>query len=51
MFSLEIIKSFKKLTKREEIVLRLRFGISDVLENDKDVFCVNKKGEKINVNA
>lgn len=30
----EIIKAFKTLTKREEIILRLRFGISDVpIEN------------------
>ena len=47
----EIIRSFKKLTKREEIVLRLRFGIEDVLKDDENVFDVDKKGGKLNVNA
>ena len=36
----EIIKAFKKLSKREELVLRLRFGISEVLENDPHVYDV-----------
>ena len=29
----EIIKAFSKLSKREEIIIRLRFGITDVPEN------------------
>ena len=41
----EIIKSFQKLTKREEIVLRLRFGISDVLDDDSNIFNIDAKGE------
>ena len=33
-----IVKSLKNLTKREELVLRLRFGISDIDENDDNVY-------------
>tara|TARA_R110002074_G_scaffold384127_1_gene564669 strand:+ start:621 stop:1361 length:741 start_codon:yes stop_codon:yes gene_type:complete len=39
----EIVKSFKKLSKREELVLRLRFGIDDILENDDYVYCVKEE--------
>ena len=40
----EIVKSFKKLTKREEIVLRLRFGITELPTEEEDKF--ELKGEK-----
>lgn len=33
-----IVKSLKSLSKREEIVLRLRFGIDDVEIDDKSVY-------------
>ena len=33
-----IVSSLRGLSKREELVLRLRFGISDVEENDKHVY-------------
>lgn len=36
-----IVEAFKTLNKREELVLRLRFGISDVLIGDEDVYDVN----------
>ncbi len=39
----EIIKSFKSLTKREELVLRLRFGINETLENDKNVYEIKEE--------
>lgn len=39
-----IIKSFKSLSKREELVLRLRFGIDEVLEQDNNIY--NIKEEK-----
>ena len=38
----EIINAFKTLTKREELILRMRFGISDVLENDNNVYEINQ---------
>jgi DNA-directed RNA polymerase sigma subunit (sigma70/sigma32) len=44
-----IVKAFKSLSKREEIVLRLRFGISEVLDDDKNIATINE--EKVNVNA
>ena len=40
----EIIKSFAMLSKREEMVLRLRFGIHETIENDKNI--KNTQGEK-----
>ena len=40
----QIIKAFGKLSKREELVLRLRFGITDILDNDNYVYDV-KEGE------
>ena len=40
----QIIKAFGKLSKREELVLRLRFGITDILDNDNHVYDV-KEGE------
>jgi RNA polymerase sigma factor (sigma-70 family) len=33
-----IVKAFKTLNKREEMVLRLRFGIDKVNENDEDIY-------------
>ena len=38
----EIIKSFKTLSKREEFILRLRFGIDDILKNDKHVYSIKE---------
>ena len=35
-----IVEAFKSLTKREELILRLRFGINDVNENDENVYTV-----------
>jgi RNA polymerase primary sigma factor len=39
-----IIKAFKSLSKREELVLRMRFGITDVLEEDQNIYEI-KQGE------
>jgi RNA polymerase primary sigma factor len=33
-----IIKALGSLTKREELVLRMRFGISDICEDDKNIY-------------
>jgi len=33
-----IIEALSKLTKREELVLRLRFGISEVSDNDENIY-------------
>ena len=33
-----IVKALASLTKREELVLRMRFGISEVSENDENVY-------------
>ena len=33
-----ILKSLKKLSKREELVLRMRFGLSETVENDENVY-------------
>jgi RNA polymerase primary sigma factor len=41
----QIVESFKCLTKREEMVLRLRFGIADVLDDDAYNINNNKTGE------
>ena len=41
----QIINSFKTLTKREELVLRLRFGLSDLLPEDEQKMIMSK-GEK-----
>ena len=38
-----ILMAFKKLTKREELVLRMRFGLSNVLENDENVYTIEEK--------
>lgn len=37
-----IIKSLGSLTKREEMVMRLRFGISEVSEDDENIYTVEK---------
>ena len=37
-----IVSSLKSLNKREELVLRLRFGISETEENDTNIFNINK---------
>ena len=41
-----IVQSLNMLSKREELVLRLRFGISDVLENDECVYEIDCKEEE-----
>jgi len=33
-----IVKALASLTKREELVLRMRFGISEVSENDENIY-------------
>ena len=33
-----IVESLKSLSMREEMVLRLRFGIDDVSENDENIY-------------
>jgi len=33
-----IVKALSSLTKREELVLRMRFGISEVSDNDENVY-------------
>ena len=32
-----IVKALSSLTKREEMVLRLRFGIADIVDDDKNI--------------
>ena len=46
IFKQHIIKSFKSLSKREEIILRMRFGISEVLTNDSNVYQVTTNKEE-----
>ncbi len=38
-----IISSLSSLTKREELVLRMRFGIEEVKEDDKNIYEVEEK--------
>ena len=38
-----ILNSLSSLTKREELVLRLRFGIEDVSEDDQYVYEIEEK--------
>ncbi len=38
-----IVKSLSSLTKREELVLRLRFGIDDVHEDDENIYEIEEK--------
>jgi len=38
-----IVKSLKCLSKREELVLRLRFGISEVEENDLNIYDIKEE--------
>jgi RNA polymerase primary sigma factor len=38
-----LIKTLKNLNKREDIILRLRFGIAEVLEDDENIYHINKK--------
>ena len=38
-----IVKSLSSLTKREELVLRLRFGINDIDVNDNNVYDIEEK--------
>ena len=36
-----IVSALGSLNKREEMVLRLRFGIGDINENDTEVYTIN----------
>jgi RNA polymerase primary sigma factor len=38
-----IVKALKCLSKREEMVLRLRFGISEVEDNDPNIYDINEE--------
>ena len=38
----KIVKALASLSKREELVLRMRFGIDEVLEDDKNIYEINK---------
>lgn len=38
-----ILLAFQKLSKREELVLRMRFGLSDVLSDDDDVYNIEEE--------
>jgi len=40
-----IIQSFKKLSKREEMIIRMRFGINDILEDDKNIYEIKNEKE------
>ena len=39
----KILQMFQKLSKREELVLRLRFGISETLSNDNNVYEIKEE--------
>ena len=43
-----IIKALSSLSKREELVLRLRFGLDDVLDDDKNVYTINEENKENN---
>lgn len=38
-----ILSAFKKLSKREELVLRMRFGLSDVLAEDNEIYNIEEE--------
>jgi DNA-directed RNA polymerase sigma subunit (sigma70/sigma32) len=38
-----IIQSLSSLTKREELVLRMRFGINDLSEDDDNIYFIEEK--------
>lgn len=39
----KIVKALASLSKREELVLRMRFGIDEVLEDDKNIYEINNE--------
>ena len=41
----QIITAFKSLSKREEIVLRLRFGINDIDTDNDEIHEINNEEE------
>ena len=43
IFKQQIIKSFKSLSKREELILRMRFGINEVLPNDQNIYLIKEE--------
>ena len=38
----QIIQSFDSLTKREELIIRLRFGITETIESDNNIYLVEE---------
>lgn len=46
IFKQKIIETFKTLNKREELVLRLRFGLADTLDTDQFIYDINEKEEQ-----
>ena len=47
----KLIKALSSLSKREELVLRLRFGLDEVLEDDKNIYDINDNKGENNGNA
>ena len=47
----KIIKALGSLSKREELVLRLRFGLDEVLEDDKNIYDISENKGENNGNA
>lgn len=43
IFKEKLIQSFKALSKREEMIIRMRFGINDVLEDDKNIYDIKEE--------
>ena len=41
----KIIKALSMLSKREELVLRLRFGLDEILEDDKHIYNIEENNE------
>lgn len=39
----KILHMFQKLSKREELVLRMRFGINDILEDDQNIYEIKEE--------
>ena len=38
-----ILQSFSTLSKREELILRMRFGITDTLQNDENIYEIGEE--------
>jgi DNA-directed RNA polymerase sigma subunit (sigma70/sigma32) len=39
----KILQMFQKLSRREELVLRMRFGISETLSSDSNVYEIKEE--------